>query len=250
MIRLVILGAGTAIPVPGYSPAGYLVQIEKQPLLIDIGPGTLSRLAVSGVDYRDLDYVFITHHHSDHTLDLVTLIQANESNPDWKRSDPLHLIGSTGTAQLFEQLMATYPDIGPSSYQLRVQEIFAEKLFFPGWTVRSELTGHTSNSLGYRLEAEGKSIVFSGDAKLTPGLVSLANQADVFICECSFPGSLAAGDHLAAEEVGRLAQQAGVKRLVLVHMYPSALEADLLAEIRQHYSGHVQIGFDGLEILV
>ena len=250
MIRLVILGAGTAIPIPGYSPAGHLVQIGTKPLLFDIGPGTLSRLAETGVDYRDLDSIFITHHHSDHTLDLVTLIQAYDSTPGWVRSVPLQLVGGAGTAQFFEKLMAAYPGIGPNSYQLQVHEISQEKLVFPGWTVRSELTGHTSNSLGYRLEAEGKSIAFSGDAILTSGLVNLADQTDVFICECSYPGNVAPGDHLAAEQVGRLAQKAGVKRLVLVHLYPPAREVDLLSQIRKEYAGRVEVAFDGLTIVL
>jgi ribonuclease BN (tRNA processing enzyme) len=250
MIRLVILGAGTAIPVPGYSPAGYLVQIENLPLLVDIGPGTLSRLAEAGVDYRLLDTVLITHHHSDHTLDLVTLLQAYDSTPGWTRTDPLHLIGGIGTAKFYDQLMAAYPGIAPSSYNLELREITEESLDFPSWKLSTALTGHTSYSLGYRLETGGKSIVFSGDAVLTPGLVNLARQADVFICECSFPGRAAPSEHLAAEQVGWIAREAGVKRLLLVHLYPPARDADVVSQVRREFAGLVEIAYDGLEVLL
>jgi len=248
MIQLVILGAGTAIPIHGYSPAGHLVHIGETPLLFDIGPGTLSRLAEAGVDYRDLDTIFITHHHPDHTLDLVTLLQVYDSTPGWVRRDPLRLVGGQGTALFYKQLMTAYPDIAVTTYHLDLIEMGEERLIFPNWTVSAALTGHTSTSLGYRLEAEGKSIVFSGDATLTPELVKLANQADVFICECSFPGAEASSEHLAAGQVGWLAQAAGVKRLVLVHLYPPAREVDLLSQVCKEYSGQVEIAADGLAL--
>jgi ribonuclease Z len=248
MMRLWILGAGTAIPIPGYSPAGYLVQIGKLPLLVDIGPGTLSRLAEAGFDYRLLETILVTHHHSDHTLDLVTLLQAYDSTPGWTRKDPLLLIGGSGTSKFYEQLMSAFPGVAPSSYQLELREIEDESLVFPSWKLKAALTGHTSNSLGYRIEADGKSIAFSGDAVLGSGLVQLADRADVFVCECSFPGSTAPSGHLAAEQVGYIAHQAGVKRLLLVHLYPPARESDVISQVRREFAGPVEIAFDGLEL--
>jgi len=81
-----------------------------------------------------------------------------------------------------------------------------------------------------------------------PGLVNLAEQADIFICECSFPGDGASSDHLAAGQVGWLAQVAGVKRLVLVHLYPPALKVDLISLVREEYSGQAEIATDGLAL--
>jgi ribonuclease BN (tRNA processing enzyme) len=248
MIRLVILGAGTGIPIPGYSPAGFLVQIGDTPLLIDIGPGTLSRLAAAGVDYRDLGTIFLTHHHPDHTLDLVTLLQDYDSTPGWVRREPFHIIGGRGTGLFFRRLMKAYPDIAPIGYDLEIKEMGKDSLVFAGWSVRAALTGHTSNSLGFRLEAERKAIAFSGDATLKPELVRLADQADVFVCECSFPGDEAPGGHLAARQVGWLAEQARVRRLILVHLYPPAREVDLLAQVRKEFSGQAELAADGLTI--
>ena len=56
-MELTVLGAGTCIPYPGYSPAGYLVRIGGTPVLLDMGPGTLVRLEEKGVSYRDLDLI-------------------------------------------------------------------------------------------------------------------------------------------------------------------------------------------------
>jgi ribonuclease Z len=250
MIKVVILGAGTAIPVPGYSPAGTVVQLDGELLLFDIGPGTLARLAIAGFDYREIDMVFLTHHHPDHTLDLVTLFQTYDSTPGWSRRKPLSLVGCRGTAHFYEQLMMIYPDIGPSTYRLEIFELGEETLAFEEWRVKTVLTGHTATSLAYRLEAQDKSIVFSGDATFTPGLINLAHLADVFVCESSFPGEMPAPDHLTAQQAGWIAQQAGVGSLVLVHLYPPAQVADLLSQIRKNYAGPVEVAYDGLTLLL
>ncbi len=60
-------------------------------VLMDAGPGTLARLAAAGVSYRDLEYVLVSHLHADHTLDLVTLLQATNAIPEWTRTRPLNL---------------------------------------------------------------------------------------------------------------------------------------------------------------
>lgn len=251
MIRLVILGAGTAIPRAGYSPAGHLVVVNGQPLLFDMGPGTVARLAAAGVDYRDLDQIFLTHLHSDHTLDLITLLQDFDSTPGWTRRKGLKLYGCYGLNAFYQRLMSAYPGIEPSTYSIQLNEMKAgATLQGEGWNLVSDLTGHTPDSLGYRLEAEGKSIVFSGDAVFSHGVKDLAYQADVFVCECSFPGDESAVGHLSAGDVGRIAQQAGVKRLVLVHLYPPAHQANLLEQVRKHFSGPMEIASDGLTILL
>lgn len=247
-MRLTILGAGTAIPLPGFSPAGHLVLIGDQPLIFDIGPGTLSRLAAAGIDYRDLDHLFITHHHSDHTLDLVTLLQDYDSTPGWVRRKPFHLIGCRGTQAFYERLMAAYPGIAPSTYPFEITELTDDHLVGQGWTVQAAPTGHTADSNGYRVEAGGKSIVFSGDAVFSTGLAELAQQADILVCECSFPGAAAPEGHLSASQVGRLAQGARAKRLVLVHLYPPAHRVDLLSQVKEHYGGPVEVAMDGLTI--
>ncbi|MDA4629685.1 hypothetical protein NZA98_00900, partial [Escherichia coli] len=58
---------------------------------------------------------------------------------------------------------------------------------FPGFVIETALTGHTDNSLAFRLEANGRVFVYSGDAIESAALAGLARKADLFACECSFP---------------------------------------------------------------
>ena len=249
-MELVILGAGTAIPTPYRSAAGVLVRVGEIPLLFDMGPGTLARLALAGVSYRDLEYVFLTHLHPDHTLDLVTFLQVNDSTPEWTRTQSVHLTGCYGTKEFYTRLLEVYPGIAPRSYPLDIRELAQERIMFDHWTIETVLTGHTNTSIGYRVEAENKVVVYSGDAVAKPELEHLARDADVFVCECAFPRGYPTDDHMTADAVGRIACTAKVKHVVLTHLYPPALAMDIATQVRTEYVGEISIAIDGLRRIV
>jgi ribonuclease Z len=244
-VELTVLGAGTAVPSPGRSPAGYLVRVGGSPLLFDLGPGTLARLATAGVSHRELRRVFVSHLHSDHVLDLVTLLQASNATPGWTREAPLELYGCHGLARLVSQVMAAFDGMAPKGFPLRVIELGEERRDFEGFTLETALTAHTDTSLAFRVEAEGRILVYSGDAIETPQLAQLARAADVFVCECSFPRGWRTPDHVTADGAGRLARAAGARTLVLSHLYPPAQEVDVAAQSRAEYGGEVLVAVDG-----
>ncbi len=249
-MEVIVLGAGTAVPSPGRSAAGVLVRIGEGPLVFDLGPGTLARMAEAGTSYRDLEYVFLTHLHSDHTLDLVTLLQANNATPGWTRAKPLCLTGCRGTRRLYNNLLAAYPDVAPKSYALEIRECDAERIQADGWTIETALTGHTGNSLAYRVEAGGAVVVYTGDCVESDDLKGLAREADLLICECAFPRGWATVDHMTADAVGRVAQTAQVKQVILTHLYPPAQSVDLAAQVQETYKGQVIVAVDGTRAVV
>lgn len=231
-----------------YSPAGYAVQAEGGLLLLDAGPGTLARLAISGLDYREIDLVLITHLHPDHTLDLVTLIQALGATPGWSRTRDLMLAGCRGLEHFIAQLLRVFPDIGPDTFRLPVIELDPGEQTIDGWKLDSASTGHTPDSLAYKLERGGRSLAYTGDAARPEPLVDLCREADLLISECSLPAGSSTADHFTAEEVGRLAAAAGVKRVLLTHLYPPAITADLAEQVGRRYAGPVEKAIDGMVI--
>ena len=249
-MKITILGAGSCLPVANYSPAGCVVQIRDTVLLLDAGPGTLGRLAAHGLDYRTLDFVLISHLHPDHTLDILTLIQALDSTPGWQRERDLILIGCHGLRSFVSGALELYKDIGPESFALNVMEVADETMHFEGWTLQHALTGHTPNSIALRVEAEGKSLVYTGDAANAEDLIELCTHADLLISECSFPAGFTSPDHLTPIEVGRLASRSKVRRVILTHLYPAAIEADLVGQVQEVFSGQVEKAVDGLVIEV
>ncbi|MBM3128568.1 MAG: ribonuclease Z [Chloroflexi bacterium] len=250
MIRFTILGAGTGVPMPQRSPAGVLVQIGATPLLFDLGPGTIPRLDAAGVSYRDLEFVFLTHLHPDHTLDLVMLLQALNYTPSFTRERPLRLFGCVGTRALYDDLLRAYPSVAPRGFELTIRELSAERIAFDAWTIETAPSAHTATSIAYRIEAEDKALVYTGDAKENPALIEIARDADAFVCECAFPRGYATRDHMTADAVGRVARAARVKRVILNHLYPPALEVDVVAQVRAEYAGEIIVAEDGTRIQV
>ena len=71
-MRLTVLGRSPARPNPGEACAGYLVEGGGSRVLMDVGPGVVAQLLRRNTP-DELDAVVISHMHTDHCLDLVTL---------------------------------------------------------------------------------------------------------------------------------------------------------------------------------
>jgi ribonuclease BN (tRNA processing enzyme) len=244
-MRLTVFGAGTAVPLPQRSPSGYLLQIGEERLLFDIGPGTLARLAAAQCSYRDLTRVFVSHLHSDHVLDIITLLQASNSTPGWKRDRPLELIGCRGLKAFVNDITSIFDGTVPENFELSVTELGAQRCEFDNWVLETALTGHTENSIAFRIETEQASFAYSGDAVECPAVAAVARDANVFVCECSFPRGWETCDHVTADGAGRMAQSAGAQCLVLSHLYPPALRVDVAAQARETYVGEIVVAIDG-----
>ena len=244
-MRITILGAGTAIPSPDCSPASILLQTGMTDALIDLGPGAIYKAALAGIDYLKLGTVFLTHLHSDHSLDLVTLLQASDSHPIDNRSASFKLIGPLGTKAWYDKLMEVFPGIAPSSYAFEITEMGNSSWLWEEFQISTFLTGHTQTSLAYRFEGGEGSFVYTGDAVFSGALVDFCKNVDLLVCECSFPKGWNTTDHMTADRVGVLANRAAVKHLVVTHRYPPALTVDLSSQIGESFSGPIAIAKDG-----
>src|SRR5829696_3456059 len=105
---------------------------------------------------------------------------------------------------------------------------------------------HRSESIAYRLDAEGGALVYTGDTEYSRSLVELARGADTLLIECSFPAEVPVPGHLTPEGVARIASEAGVRRVVLTHIYPAADELDLVTEVGRGFEGEILVAEDGL----
>lgn len=244
-MKIIILGSGTAIPHKGHSPAGILINQENQLLMLDIGPGSLTRLEKAGYSYHQLDYLFLTHLHPDHTLDLATLLQVFDSDPDSQRTHSFNVIGCNGTKKFFKSLLELYPDITPQKYPVNIKEVEHDEVTVFGLKILSALSGHTQSSISYSIQNSEHKLVYSGDASANGELAILSENADALICECSFPSGFISRDHLNADTVGQIAKSANVKSLIITHQYPPALNTDIEKQIRRYYQGSLVLASDG-----
>jgi len=117
-----------------------------------------------------------------------------------------------------------------------------------GLVIKSAPTDHTEGSLAYRVEAEGRSLVYSGDTDVSDSLVDLARGADLLVLESANPFKVQG--HLTPAEAGRLAAQAGVARLLLTHFYPPCDAVDVAALAAKEFAGEILRAEDGLSLTV
>ena len=100
-------------------------------------------------------------------------------------------------------------------------------------------------TLAYRVETSDGSIVFSSDQNGTdPKFVDFAKNANVLIMHMAIPvGAPPSPLHASPAVVGRIAQEAGVKRLILSHIGQFDLEA-AVADVKRSYTGPLIVGAD------
>ena len=253
-MKVVILGAGTAIPATGYSPAGLYVQAGREHLLFDAGPGTAQRLRTAGVSIFDLDRIFLTHYHLDHCLDLASILfalrlpaapAAQAGIPEPTRTKSLVVYGPPGLKRLYRQLNHAFHGwLTPRSYGLSLKELKETTLRLPGYTVTSRRMSHSAPALGYRIEAGSKRLAYSGDTDVCDAIVELGRNTHLFILECSVTDERKVTGHLTPTECGQIADQANCRHLALTHFYPVFKGYDLRKRVRRAFRGRLTLARD------
>lgn len=244
-MKLTILGSGTGVPSAIRGGPGYLVQTGDLHLVMDLGMGTLSKLDRIHVSLKQIGPILISHLHPDHTAELVSLMFALK-NLGIGREETLQIFGCRGLARQVKQLQKIYGNwICPDGYTLDIHEMEKDEVRLEDLRISAVPVQHTDHSVGFRLtHSSGKVLAYSGDSDVCPGLVELIRGTDLAIVECSFPDEKKCPGHLTPAEVGKTAQEAGAKRVVLTHFYPECEGVDLAAQCRCFYQGEVLVAKD------
>jgi ribonuclease BN (tRNA processing enzyme) len=242
-MRVHLLGTGTVHPVAGQASAGLAVEAAGQVHGLDLGRGVQNRWAEAGLDPLGLRWLHLTHLHPDHCCDLVPLLFArNYAGPP----RPLTITGPEGLTALVAHLGRAWRWVRPR-FPLHLREM--EESSFQAGDVRvaAAFLDHGGQAnLAYRIEAEGRSVVYTGDTGRGEGLLNLAHRAHILISECSFTDDRDGGGHMCPSRLGPLAQAAGVERLVVTHLFPGTDGDEVERVLRRHYDGEILLAADGM----
>lgn len=226
-MKLTVLGSGTACFSLQRFPSAYLLEACGQKVLLDGGSGTARRLLQSGVPPEELDIIAYSHLHPDHTGELVPLLFAFRS-PSRPRKKKLTLLGPPNFPSFFEKLQSLYRSWIEPTYPFELLALEKptelQGILFTPFPVL-----HMAHSIAYRISAEGKTLAYSGDSGYCSGLVAACQDADLAICECSFPDALQVPTHMTPRLCQNLLREAHPKLLLLSHFYPE-VEAELVQE--------------------
>jgi len=273
-LAIQVLGSGGPELADKRASSSYLIWIDgKARALIDAGGGAALRFSEAGATVSDLDVILFSHLHVDHANDLPALVKSSFFE---ERTRPLPIYGPSGNKfmpatvtfvrALFDNTHGVYRYLGnflsplnDATYKLQPHNVdIRSKLVAPRKTgdkiktiftndrLRATATAVIHGSLpalAWRIEAKGKRIAFSGDTNGEGGnLELLAAQADLLIAHNAVPEDASAVElqlHMPPSTIGRIAQQAEVKQLILSHRMRRTLghETETLSGIKKHYAG-------------
>ncbi|MCU1623406.1 MAG: beta-lactamase domain protein [Frankiales bacterium] len=243
-MQLTVLGCAGTFPGPSSPCSGYLVEHDGFRLVVDLGAGALGNLQ-RHVDVREVDAVYISHLHADHCIDLVAYFYARRYHPSGMLPR-LPVYGPKGTRFRINAAFEEPPVDGfDEVYEFR--ERGEGTLGIGPFQITSTVVRHPIECHGLRIEAGGKVLAYSGDSAACPQLIELARDADLFLCEASWPSSPAPpeGIHLTGREAGEHAAAAGVRKLLLTHLMPFHDPMAMLNEAKETYDGELELAHVG-----
>jgi len=252
-MQLVVLGSGTSVPHPERSSAAHWLQTAGGSLLLDCSPAAIHRMAQEGLDWVNLDAIWISHFHLDHVGGLVPFLFGTKYAPQTQaRRKRLTVYGPRGLGKLFRAFdWANDYGLAKQPFPLEFREIPPRSAFdvLPGLRGETFSTPHTSESLALRLtDSDGASLVFTSDTGPVDTLADFARGVSLFFMECSFWHDKPVELHLELADAMRLAARAEPQRVLLAHLYPQWDGVDLAAEARKLWPGETIAAYDGLRL--
>ncbi|MBP9675971.1 MAG: ribonuclease Z [Anaerolineaceae bacterium] len=102
MFEITFLGTSASAPSPRRGLPSYLVQHDEYRFLVDCGEGTQRQILQSGVGFKRLNRILITHSHLDHILGLGGLISTFMR---WESIDHLEIYGGANALERIRDLI-------------------------------------------------------------------------------------------------------------------------------------------------
>ena len=295
-MRVVFLGTGAALPDPDRCHTSILITLNSgRHFLIDCGHGATRQMMRVNVNPADVRHLLLTHLHHDHVCELPFFVISS-----WilGRTGALDIRGPVGTKNLVSHLFeggafdadirarAAYPlrqanieAVRPAVTEYEAGVIFADDDIKVTAAEMDHIPREISPCYGFRIEADGKVVTFSGDTAPCEGIARLSQNADLLIHECTFTeefiehrrkSQVGTFAHTSPSDLGRLAVDCGVKHVVATHighvnslspvlkraaakhlptelMGPHQIDA-FVDDIRGTYKGPLQIAHDLMRI--
>ena len=254
-IMVTILGSGTCVPSLERSSCSVMIAVGDARLLFDSGPGTMRRLLKANTTIFEVDYIFYSHFHPDHSAELVPFLFSTKYPDMEQRQSVLSIIAGSGFTEFFAGLKRVYGkwiELDPGLMQIiEMSNQSADVRRMKGFAVQSAPVEHNPESIAYRITSPGGfSVVYSGDTDYSENLIELSKDADILICESALPDDLRLKGHLTPSLAGDIASRAVVKKLILTHFYPECDQTDIALECRKTYEGPLVLAEDLMRIEV
>ncbi|WP_339773120.1 MBL fold metallo-hydrolase [uncultured Paraglaciecola sp.] len=270
-VRLQVLGSGGPELNDDRASASYLVwHKNKAKVLIDAGPGSSVNFGAAQADFADLKVVLLTHLHVDHSADLPAYVKGSYFT---QRTEDLTVFGPAGntlmpdTSDYLSRLigdkgafayLSDYSDASSeAAYHIKAQNIPLTPIKQHSLKIDEDITITASpvhhgpiSALAWRVDIDGCAITFSGDMNNKFNtLAALGKDSDILVMHNAVPqgaSGAAINLHMRPIEIGKIAQEAKAKTVVLSHFMNRTRNDNeaTLGYIRQNFAGEVEMATD------
>jgi ribonuclease BN (tRNA processing enzyme) len=176
-----------------------------------------------GVDAGEIEVVFLTHFHGDHTLGLPPFVLYRI----FVDQRPITFVGPAGIEERLEALWEVSwgvdwkPVMQPRfNVTYETAQPSGEAAGYKYETIK--LDHGTSGSNGYRIWVNGQILAYSGDTEPTAPLDALVEGADIAIVEATGPGDVFS--HMSWESAQDLKKRHPKTRFMFNHLYNGTVE--------------------------
>jgi len=220
-MRLQFVGCGDAFGSGGRFNTCFHLTGQRTNALIDCGASSMIALKKLGIRANDIQVILITHFHADHFGGIPFFLL--DAQFFAKRTEPLVIAGPPGLPRWFERVMETsFPGSSTTKtrFDLTLRELAAgESAEIAGMRVTPQTVEHGPGGpfFALRVEAEGKSVAYTGDTEWTESLVAAAHDVDLFVAEAYFRDKQVK-THLDLATLERHLPRIRPRKLVLTHM--------------------------------
>ena len=188
-IPIKFLGTGNFHATAGY----WNSFVIGRRILVETSPAVLRNLQVAGVSLNDIDVIFISHFHADHTFGWPFVLYSSMTRE--RRKSDLWVVGPPGIGAFLENMLAAgkldhvveHARKRPDVFKLHYVEVTEQPQTAGPVSFRAVRVDHDPRleCFGYLIDVDGRTVGYSGDTTLCPGLREIAANADALVMECN-----------------------------------------------------------------
>ena len=217
-MKITFIGSSHGVPEPHRKCTCIMLEVGEKVYFIDMGTSAIDALRTRGISIDAVQGIFITHMHGDHTNGLIQFVDLIT----WyfQTPDPVICLPSEEAGAVIRRWLDV--TLNMAHKEIRYRQTKPGVVFDDGTVkVTAFATQHCPNSHAYLVEAEGKSVLFTGDLR-RPGvdfpLDAAKEPLDLVVCESA---------HFPATEYLPVLEKCSVKKLCVTH-YSNTFLASVL----------------------